>query len=119
MSNISIDMTDFQKLSRLQDELDETLQNADRAGIELSQAEREYKIALNKKALELRAEKSPMPVTLINQVIYGYKDIADKRFKRDIAESKFNVLKERINFLKLRIRILDNQISREWYHNGG
>ena len=74
--------------------------------------EKEYKIALNQKALQLRAED--MPVTLINQVIYGYKDIALLRLARDTAQVKYNANQEFINVLKLEIRIIENQIAREY-----
>ena len=55
-----------------------------------------------------------MPVTLINTVIYGYEDIARLRFERDTAEVKYNANNEYINTLKLQIRILENQLSREY-----
>ena len=85
-------------------------------GKEYAGKEMEYKMALNKKALRLREEKD-MPVTLINQVIYGYEDIAKKRFERDVAEAIYKANQEAINSYKLQIRILDNQIGREWGSN--
>ena len=78
-----------------------------------AEAEREYKICLRQHALELRATQD-MPVTLINQVVYGIEEVADKRFKRDVAESMYKTSQEAINTLKLKIRILDAQIAREW-----
>ena len=55
-----------------------------------------------------------MPVTLINQVIYGYEDIAKLRFERDTAQVKYNANLEYIQTIKLMIRILENQLSREY-----
>ena len=92
--------------------LDEAISRLAENGIDLAQKEKEYKIALNKKALELRAED--MPVTLINQVIYGYDDIALLRLARDTAQVKYNTNLEYINTIKLQIRILENQMQREW-----
>ena len=51
-------------------------------------------------------------MTLIDKVVYG--DCADKRLKRDIAETMYKTAQENINSIKLQIRILDNQIAREW-----
>ena len=51
-------------------------------GKELAEAERDYKITLRQEALKLRTEKD-MPVTLIQQVVYGIPEVAEKRFKRD------------------------------------
>lgn len=92
--------------------LDKAIKDLAQNGYDLANKERQYKIAVNKKALELRAED--MPVTLINQVIYGYEDIAKLRFERDIAEVKYNSNIEYINTIKLMIRILENQLSREY-----
>ncbi len=92
--------------------LDKAIKELAQNGYDLATKEREYKIAINKKALELRAEDTP--VTLINQVIYGYDDIASKRFERDTAEVKYNANQEYINTIKLQIRILESQLNREW-----
>ena len=82
-------------------------------GRALAEAERDYKITLRQEALKLRNEKD-MPVTLINQVIYGVPEVADKRFKRDVAEAMYNTNQEYINTTKLQIRILENQLAREF-----
>lgn len=92
--------------------LDKAIKDLAQNGYDLATKERDYKIAVNKKALQLRAED--MPVTLINQVIYGYDDIALLRFERDTAEVKYNANLEYINTIKLQIRILENQLSREY-----
>ncbi len=92
--------------------LDKAIETLAHNGYDKASKERDYKIAINKKALELRAED--MPVTLINTVIYGYEDIAKLRFERDMAEVKYNANNEYINTLKLQIRILENQLSREF-----
>ena len=92
--------------------LDQAIEHLAENGRDLAIKEKEYKKALNKKALELRAED--MPVTLINQVIYGYEDIALLRLARDTAQVKYNANQEFINVLKLEIRILENQIAREY-----
>lgn len=82
-------------------------------GRELAEAERDYKILLRQEALKLRTNEN-MPVTLINQIVYGIPEVADKRFKRDVAEAMYKTAQESINTLKLKIRILDAQVSREW-----
>lgn len=92
--------------------LDKAIETLARNGYELAEAEKNYKIAINKKALILKDEK--MPITLINTVIFGFEDIAELRFKRDIAEVKYNTNQEYINTIKLQIRILENQLSREY-----
>lgn len=82
-------------------------------GKELAEAERDYKITLRQEALKLRTQKD-MPVTLIQQVVYGIPEVAEKRFKRDVAEAMRNTAQENINVQKLQIRILEEQIKRDW-----
>lgn len=93
--------------------LDSCIEQLRDYGLKLSNAEKDYKITLRQEALKLRAEEN-MPVTLINQIIYGVPEVAEKRFKRDIAETMYNTCQEKINTLKLQIRILSSQIDREW-----
>lgn len=92
--------------------LDRAINDLAKNGYDLAEKEKNYKIAVNQKALELRADD--MPVTLINQVIYGYEKIAQLRFDRDNAEVKYNSNQEYINLLKLQIRILESQLNREY-----
>ena len=87
-------------------------------GNALAEAERNYKVKLREEALRLRTTKD-MPVTLINQVVYGIPEVAELRFKRDVAETMYKVSQESINTLKLKIRILDAQIQREWGSRNG
>ena len=94
-------------------ELELSLKKLRETGSDYAEAERNYKITLRKEALKLRAEKS-MPVTLINQIIYGIPEVAEKRFKRDIAETIYKANQEAIQTTKLQIRVIENQIEREW-----
>ena len=68
-------------------------------------------------ALKLRADEK-MPVTLINQIIYGVPEVARLRFDRDVKEAVYQANLEDINSTKLKLRILENQLNREW-GNGG
>ena len=81
-------------------------------GAKLAEAERDYKITLRQEALKLRA--GDMPVTLINNIIYGVPEVAAKRFKRDVEQANYDANKEHINITKLKLRILEAQLSREW-----
>lgn len=84
-------------------------------GRELAEAEKDYKITLRQEALKLRSDG--MAVTLINQIVYGIPEVAQKRFNRDIAETMHQTAIENINSIKLQIRILESQVQREWGSN--
>lgn len=102
----------WQEIEEKNKMLDKAIKDLAQNGYDLATKERDYKVAVNKKALELRADD--MPVTLIQQVIYGYEEISKLRFERDVAEVKYNANQEYINTIKLQIRILENQLSREY-----
>jgi len=74
--------------------------------------ERDYRMALAKKILEMRAEGTP--ATLIGDLSRGQEDIANLKMQRDIAETLYESALEAINVYKLKIRILESQLSREW-----
>ena len=103
----------FAEIQDLIERLNTSVNLLRKFGNELAEAEKDYKITLRQEALILRAEKN-MPVTLINQIIYGVPEVADKRFKRDVADTMYQTAQENINSLKLQLRILENQLQREW-----
>ena len=106
----------FNDLQTLINKLNTSINMLAKYGKEYAETERDYKITLRQEALKLRAEKG-MAVTLINQVVYGVPEVADKRFKRDVNEAMYKTALENINSIKLQIRVLENQISREWGQN--
>lgn len=85
-------------------------------GTKFAQAEHDYKVALSQEVYRLKDEK--MPATLINITVYGHANIARLRMQRDIAEVMYNANQEHINVTKLQIRIIENQIQREYGQNG-
>ena len=107
----------FNDIQTLMNELTSSIKLLRKNGNELAKAEQDYKICLRQEALKLRANEN-MPVTLINQIIYGIPEVANKRFKRDVAEAMYNTAQESINVLKLQIRVLDSEIQREWGQAG-
>ena len=106
----------FNDIQELIEKLNVSIKTLAKNGKALAEAERDYKITLRQEALKLRQEKN-MAVTLINQIIYGIPEVADKRFKRDIAEAMYQTNLEYINTTKLQLRILENQLQREWSKN--
>ena len=106
----------FSEIQELIKKLNVAIKTLSTNGQALAEAERDYKITLRQEALKLRQEKG-MPVTLISQIIYGVPEVAEKRFKRDIADTMYQTNIEYINTTKLQLRILENQLSREWGKN--
>lgn len=103
----------LETINQLMQELDISVKTLRKSGTEYADAERKYKVKLRQEALKLRAEEN-MPVTLINQIIYGVEEVATLRFERDIKEAVYQANQEAINSIKLKLRILESQLNREW-----
>lgn len=103
----------YNELQQKIKELNISIKKLRETGTEYAEAERDYKITLRQEALNLRAEKG-MPVTLIQQVVYGVPEVAEKRFKRDVKEAVYQANQEAINSIKLQIRVIENQLQREF-----
>lgn len=103
----------FNEMQKLLNDLNTSIKKLRETGTDFAEAERDYKITLRQEALKLRSEKG-MPVTLIQQVVYGVPEVADKRFKRDVKEAIYQANQEAINSIKLQIRIIESQLQREW-----
>ena len=101
-----------QELQSKIQQLEYSVKQLRQSGTDYAQAERDYKVALRQECLLLR--DSGMAIGMIDKTCYGLPKVAELRFKRDIAETVYKANMESINSLKLQIRLLDNQISREW-----
>ena len=80
-------------------------------GRKLAEAEKNYRVALCQKILTEREKGTP--VTIISDVCRGDPDVAELKFTRDLRESDYKVVQEKINQVKLEIRILDGEITAE------
>lgn len=85
------------------------------SGTSYATAERDYKIKLREECLRLR--DTGMAITLIDKTCYGIPSVAEARFKRDVAETVYKANLEAINSIKLQLRLIESQISREWGAN--
>lgn len=102
----------LQELQMKQKQLDVSIKQLRKSGTEYAEAEKEYKILLRAECLKLR--DSGMAIGMIDKTCYGIQSVADARFKRDVAETVYRANLEAINSIKLQLRLLENQIQREW-----
>lgn len=92
--------------------LDKALKESKERGIASADAEQAYKVALSK-AMLIEREKGT-PVTIISDICRGQEEIAALRRERDIAEALYKAAKEAINVYKIQLRVLQEQVEREW-----
>jgi len=97
-------------------ELNTCIKQLRKTGTAYAEAERAYQLKKAEKALKLRDEG--MPVGLIEMTIKGDKEVADLRFKYQVAEITYDANKEAVQSTKLQLRLIENQIQRE-YADGG
>jgi len=102
-------MEDMQKLIKM---LESSARALSRRGRDAAQAEKEYRMELAKTILRLRAEG--MPATVISDVARGDPQIAALKMSRDTAEAVYDAAKEYVNVLKIQVRVLEGDISRDW-----
>ena len=104
------------ELDQKRKQLDASVLKLRESGTTYAQAERDYKVLLRQECLKLRDEG--MAIGMIDKTCYGIPSVAEARFRRDIAEAVYKANQEAINSLKLQIRLIENQISREFGNSG-
>lgn len=103
---------DFLLIQRLMQELDEEIESLRLAGYQLAENEAEYRMRLQLQILAERAKGTP--VTVISDLCRGNAEIAELKKLRDCSEVAYKSCMEKINTLKLDIRVINDQIGREW-----
>lgn len=99
------------------DLLQKSLESLKKTGKEYADSEKQYKVKLRQEVLKLRNEGEAIGV--ITLICYGIPEVAELRFKRDVAEALYKANQEAINTYKLKIRIIENQLQREWSNTNG
>ena len=106
----------FALLTEKRNSLSASYSNLWKAGKAFAKSKRDYHIALRKEIIMLH-ETDKVAWTACLNMAYGDEDrnnVAHLRFDKDIKESEYQVMQEKINGLKLEIRIIENQIERDW-----
>ena len=112
-------MADYDLWSEVQSktkQLDYSVKELRKSGTAYAEAEKAYKIKLRETALRLRSQD--MAVGMISMTVYGVPEVAELRFKRDCCEAVYKANIEAINAIKLEIRTINEQLSREWGQAG-
>lgn len=92
--------------------LQKSLEKLKDTGCDYAEKERKYKVILRQEVLKLRDEG--VAIGVITLICYGIQRVADARFERDCAEAIYKANQEAINTYKLKIKLIAEQIGREW-----
>lgn len=107
---MNYDLMDELRAKNMQ--LDQSLKMLRKSGENYAEAYREYRVELAKELLRLRDEG--LPASLVESLARGNREIAMLKQKEIVNEAVYEANRESINVLKLQIKILNEQISREW-----
>lgn len=102
----------YGQLNDLTDLLMAELDTCKTSGCQYAENEAEYRKALRLAILDERQKGTP--ATLTSDLCRGRDDIAELKRLRDCSEAIYKASQEAINVYKLRIRMIDAQIAREW-----
>ena len=105
-----------EQINNLNSELTQSIKLLRKNGNEYAKAEAEYQTI--KAQTVLKMKDAGASITEISLSIKGQPEVAEKLFTRDVAKVMYEANQELINTVKLQLRLLDNQIAREWGNNG-
>lgn len=90
--------------------LDHRIDQLETAGKELAEKERDYRIALSKKLLNLNEVRSGSVKT---EIAKGIEEIAQKRLDRDIAKVHYDTVQQSIYQAKIELGVIREDIMHE------
>lgn len=105
----------IEQINKLNSELTQSIKLLRQNGNAFAQAERDYQVA--KAQTVLKMKDAGASITEINLSIKGQPEVSEKLFARDVARVMYEANQEHINTVKLQLRLLDNQMAREWHSN--
>ena len=105
----------LQELWKTNDLLTKALEQYKTRGQEYAKCYKDYRIKVAQELLQLKADG--MPVTIAYDIARGKEEVANAKEKEIIAECMYKSCQEAINTYKLQIKILQEQINKEWSNN--
>ena len=102
----------YEELQKKTEDLDKAIKSIRALGNNKAVAERDYKVLLRQKCLELRDQG--MAIGMINMTGYGIPEVAEARRLRDVTDALYTANLEAINSIKLQLRLIESQIQRDW-----
>ena len=100
------------QIMELSQKLDRTLHNIPKVSRDYAEAQRNYRTLLAETVLRL--EDEGRPVTNLQIIARGRKDVARAKVQEITSEALYKATLEAINVYKLQIRLLESQREREW-----
>ena len=97
-------------------ELEISIKQLRKSGEAYAKAYTDYRIALATELIKLKDEG--YAITLAGDIARGKRSIAELKFKEITTEAVYKANLEAIAATKLQLRLLENQLNREWGNTG-
>lgn len=104
------------ELDTMRQELHDSMRRLRRNGEALAQKEHDYQLIKAQTVLLMKAQGCT--ITEIQLSIKGQPAVAEALLERDKAKTMYEANQEHINVVKLELRVIENQIRREWGDSG-
>ena len=105
-------MEEIQKMQELNTYLTTALAEYKRRGTDYAKAYKNYRVLLSQELLKLKAEG--MPVTIAYDIARGTEQVANAKEQEIITECLYKSCQEAINTYKLQIKILQENINKDY-----
>lgn len=102
----------MQEMNRMKDELHRSMKMLRQNGEWLAEKEHDYQVLKAQTWLILKNDGCTS--TELSNTIKGQPDVAEAMLERDKAKVMYEANLEHINVVKLELRVVENQIAREW-----
>lgn len=102
----------FNEILRLIEQLDMSVKTLRKTGFDYGQAHAKSRLLLSQELLKLEAEGRP--VTNLYYIARGKEHVARAKFDEISKEAIYKANLESINAIKLKIRVLEKQLEREY-----
>ena len=103
------------EIEQLRTELNSSIQDLVKKGIDYATAYRDYRVELAKELLYQKEIKTP--ATTAYDIARGKENVANAKFKEISTEAYYKAELEKINSIKLQLRMLETQYKIEFGGN--
>ena len=100
------------EIEQLRTELNTSIQELVKKGIDYATAYRDYRVELAKELLYQKEQKTP--ATTAYDIARGKENVANAKFKEISTEAYYKAELEKINSIKLQLRMLETQYKIEF-----
>lgn len=103
---------DYAELMEQLDAAEQGVAGIREAGCQFARNRQAYEIAKARATLAEREKGTP--ATNIRDIVLGDEEVSELRMLKDCSEALYKAAQESVNVAKLKARIIDAQIAREW-----